>query len=637
MWTSPSLFTGTTWSLLADAPVSRRPLRAAVLAGLAAVAVVAGGCAGWPFGTGAQEAYQAVRDDDVDALAAALEAGASIDQTDGAQRTLVHHAAVHGSESVAVHLLEEGAGPEASDRDGRRPLHEAAAGGYAAVVERLLAAGAEADVRDDRGRTPLMTAAANGHGAALEALLAAGADPDLRDEQGATALSLASAARYDSVSARLRQVSTRPAWPSALVGGVRAGDVETLAWMIDRGLPVNAAWQDGEEFVSLADIAAEASPRAASLLLGHGAELHRDGTDSLVAAALEGNRKHVERLLAEGADPDAEVVGGDADGRTLIMEVARLGHREVLDALLDAGADPAQQDQFGADALWHAARGYLSRADRAAGLERGGSRAPVLQALVAAGAEPGRGDDHGFTALHAAAAWGDEAAVDVLLDAGAPIEEADRNGRTPLVVAAQQGNEEAVFRLLRAGADPAAVDRIGATAVTYARLAESMADTDGLADRIREAGGGKATGPRQGTPPLTVGGAHDRIMRLDQPVAIYDRFGYHGEADTGILPYATTCRSHACLLPPVARLPAGTTVELVHRAVSGEGGVHGVYLVQEPGLRGLLFEDALYGGWPVTGAAESEIDLGRVAHIRSMEWVEAFEVDLPAATGGLFW
>ncbi len=315
----------------------------------------------------------------------------------------------------------------------------------------------------------------------------------------------------------------------------------------------------------------------------------------------------------------------------------RLGRLDAVSVLLEAGADVARTDAHGAGALWHAAAGRLAPQDRAAGLRREASRKAVVKVLLEGGAEPGHSDRHGFAPIHAAAASGGEEAIDALLDAGADVAETDRNGRTPLIVAAQQGHAEAVARLLDRGADPRAVDRLGATAVTYARLAVARGAQREVLHHIREAGGRRGPGPREDTPILSVEeGGVSRIMRLDEAVAVYDSAGYE-DHKARLLPYTTACRSHGCLVPPVAVLPAGTVVELIHREAAEQGRLHGVFIVQEPGLRGLMFEDFVYGAWPPAGEAVTEVSIGRVAHIRGMGWVDHFDVDLPAATGGLFW
>ncbi|MCG5532716.1 ankyrin repeat domain-containing protein [Halorhodospira sp. 9621] len=595
-------------------------------------------CGAWPLSPAQQEAFNAARDGDAATLERALDGAADVQATDGSGRGLLHYAALNGEAGVVELLIErsDGADLELRDDGGRVPLHEAAAGGHTEAVAALLSAGVAVDPVDGDRRTPLMLAARSGDPRTVEALLAAGAEPDRQDADGATALSMASAARYPRVAAQLREVSERPAAPWALIGVVRAGDVETLAWMLDRGLPVDLAWQDGDDFLSLADIAAESSPRAAALLLRRGAQLHGDGTAALVAAALHGDADQVAELLGEGVDPDVTVRGGDAEGRTLLMEAARLGYDEVVADLLAAGADASAVDEHGADALWHAAVGYVSPGDEQAGLERDADRGTVVRTLLEAGVAPSSGDRHDFAAIHAAAARAEAKTVEALLDAGAGLEQTDRNGRTPLIFAAQAGNEATLAALLARGADPRAVDALGATALTHARLAESRGMAEEAVTAVREAGGGKAVGPRQGTPGLSVGGDHQRLMRLDAPVAIFDSAGYDGHS-ARFLPYTTACRGHGCLVPPVVVLPAGTTVELVAREAAEDGRLHGVFLVQEPGLRGLLFEDYLFGAWPPDGTAVSEISVGRVAHIRGMDWVEIFDVDLPAATGGLFW
>ena len=632
---SRSLSTATTWWSWTSA--GRVPGGVLAAPGLALVLAVLllSGCAAWQPDP-RDEALQALREADAAALEAALEAGADPGAPGPDGRTLLHHGALAGGERAASLLVSRADDLDGTDTQGRTPLHEAAGQGHEAWLRALIQAGAEVDVADAQGRTPLMAAAAAGEGAAVEILLDAGADADRHDGDGATALALASAARYPAVAERLREAGREPAGSEALARVARAGDLRTLAWMLERGASTEGLWQRGDTFHSLADIAAGTSPRAGALLRDHGVELQRTDGAALAVAALRGDAAAVEALLERGVDPDVQIGSGDAGRRTPLMEAARLGHVAVVEALLEAGADPAARDEHGADALWHAAVRYRTEADARAGLERGDGAEAVVEALLAGGASPGRGDRHELAAIHAAAAWGSAGLVERLLDAGAGLEQTDRNGRTPLILAAQNGNRDAMEVLLERGADPRAMDHLGGTALSHGRLAAQRTGDSVWLEDLVAAGAARAPEPEADTPPLSVGGGHGRIMRTDEAVAVYDSAGY--EAHEGrLLPYTTSCSGHGCLIPPVAVLPEGTVVELLRREVADEGRLHGVFLVQERGLQGLLVEDFRYGAWPAAGEAVSEVSIGRLAHIRRMPWVEAFEVDLPAVTDGLIW
>lgn len=589
------------------------------------------------WGEPQRAAIEAIRDDDHAALVEALDSGIDPAAADQHERTLLHYAAVYGRERAVALLLERGVATDPVDAAGRHPLHYAVEGGHERATLRLLGVAQRIDVADEQGRTPLMIAALRGESRLLEALLAAGADPDRRDAAGATALSLAAAARHRVAAARLREVSRQAAAAPAVADVVRARDIETLRWMLAHGLNPEATWMEQGRRVNLADIAVAESAQIAALLQRYGVRPLTAGSAALAAAVLSGDEAAVEALLARAVDADAAVPGGEVGGRTVLHEAARLGRVAIIEQLLEHGADPARPDAYGADALWHAAVGYVASGDAVAGLERAASRSETVLALLAAGATPGGGDHYGFAPLHAAAAWGDGESVAALLNAGAPLEQQDRNGRTALTFAALFGNHETVEELLSRGADPSPVDHWGGTPITYARLAAAMAGDAAARTALREAGGGKAPGPRRGTPPLAIGLDERRLMQLDRAVAIYDSAREEDEQRGRLLPYTTTCSGYSCIYPPIVVLPRGTVVELLYREAGDDGRLYSVYLVQEAGLRGLLFEDSFFGEWPPAGAASSEVTIGRIAHIRSMRWVEAFDIDLRAVSGGLIW
>lgn len=68
---------------------------------------------------------------------------------------------------------------------------------------------------------------------------------------------------------------------------------------------------------------------------------------ALAAAARQGQDDAVERLLAAGADPDAQ----DARGATALMEATRAGHYATVQRLLKHGARKDLVDAEGRTAL----------------------------------------------------------------------------------------------------------------------------------------------------------------------------------------------------------------------------------------------------------------------------------------------
>src|SRR5580700_11005245 len=78
-------------------------------------------------------------------------------------------------------LLERGASANAVDQYGVSPLMLACVNGNASVVERLLKAGADPNSASPGGETALMTASRTGSAAAIKILIAHGANVNLAE------------------------------------------------------------------------------------------------------------------------------------------------------------------------------------------------------------------------------------------------------------------------------------------------------------------------------------------------------------------------------------------------------------------------------------------------------------------------
>ena len=157
----------------------------------------------------------------------------------------------------------------------------------------------------------------------------------------------------------------------------------------------------------------------------------------------------IERLLAEGADPNSK----DKNGRTSLMEAASGGYTDTVRALLHAGADVNATDMVGWTALFWAA---FSR------------RTDTLRALVAKGADINAKDYEGRTALFWAASSGYTDIVRVLLEKGSYVDARDSHGWTALMTAADLGHSDTVRALLDKGADVHVHGKDGSTAQSLA-------------------------------------------------------------------------------------------------------------------------------------------------------------------------
>ncbi len=197
-----------------------------------------------------------------------------------------------------------------------------------------------------------------------------------------------------------------------------------------------------------------------------------------------GNLERVERLLADGVDPDV-LISGDyraseaprLHGQTALMEAAWLGYEELARLLLQAGADPlvrevSEQEHFSGDTALHkaATQGHagivrlLLEAGVPVDIEgQGGSTAlsrtaddlETFRLLTEHGADLEKAGGATRMLDSTASSRSTEMAA-LLLSLGADIEGLPgkrQHGYTPLWAAAVGGYEEMVLFLLEQGAD----------------------------------------------------------------------------------------------------------------------------------------------------------------------------------------
>lgn len=165
-------------------------------------------------------------------------------------------------------------------------------------------------------------------------------------------------------------------------------------------------------------------------------------------AAKLGPPEVLERLLAEGADPDAQ----DDFGHTPLHAAAFTGDPELVRTLLRHGANPRARDRHGVPALLRAVRML---------------RREMAELLLDAGAEVGGRDSFGATPLHYAAKSGRVELMELLVARGAELSAVDGTGRMPVQWAQdpgaagwllEQGAEHTLDLAVRCGG-PALLDR----------------------------------------------------------------------------------------------------------------------------------------------------------------------------------
>jgi ankyrin repeat protein len=170
--------------------------------------------------------------------------------------------------------------------------------------------------------------------------------------------------------------------------------------------------------------------------------------EALAEAAKAGDELRIRKLVADGANPNAQ----GARGLPLLQWAMLNQSRRGFEALLAAGADPTRGDAGGTTAMHLAAQ----------------ADSPYwLETLLARGVSPDTPNTiTQATPLMAALMAERPENADRLLKAGAKVDLADRQGDTALHVAAQINEAGRVLQLLEAGANPT---RKNAQGVTFQR------------------------------------------------------------------------------------------------------------------------------------------------------------------------
>ncbi len=189
---------------------------------------------------------------------------------------------------------------------------------------------------------------------------------------------------------------------------------------------------------------------------------------ALLTAALQGDKDHITKLLADGADIDAT----DNDGRTSAMIAVHTNQLDIFKLLLEKGADINIRDNRSDNPLLYAgAEGMLDfvKISVAAGadtsiLNRFGGTALIPAAdrghvdiveelLTSSDVNIDHVNNLGWTALLEAIILGDggkahQTIVELLIQHGADIQLADSNGISPLQHAQNRGYQEMVEMLM---------------------------------------------------------------------------------------------------------------------------------------------------------------------------------------------
>ena len=436
-------------------------------------------------GDGATALHWAAYWDEVEIAGLLLDAGADVNAANDLGVTPLWAATENGRAPMVRRLLDAGADPNLPLLSGETPLMTAARVGAAEVAGLLLEAGADADATGARSQTALMWAVAQRHPAVVEALLAHGAAVDARSDVWTEVVKTTPEPWNPEYVTEVAQGGYTP-----LLFAARVGDLASAKLLVEAGADVDDAPPYG---TSATVVAAHSGHGAvAAYLLEQGADPNaaEAGYTALHAAILHQDAALVRALLDHGADPDATVmtstpVRRDAVdfylhpsyvGATPFWLAARFGAPGIMHMLAERGGNPRvthhptywpgslsvrderTQVREGATTALMAAVGLGGRnplvaVDR---LGRIAESAPVrstrrepdpaaheavvfeaAQLTLALGVDVDTANARGDTALHAAAARGYDAVIELLVANGADLNVTNADGQTPLDVASR--------------------------------------------------------------------------------------------------------------------------------------------------------------------------------------------------------
>ena len=247
----------------------------------------------------------------------------------------------------------------------------------------------------------------------------------------------------------------------ALISAVSAGDTETVADLIDRGVPIDTKDDEGWSLLHLAAWGGHVTTMR--LLIRRGCDV--DSVDSrgltpLHCAATMGQTKAVRELIRKGASKS--VVAGYYG--TPLHRAALNGHVETAVAMLEEGCPLDVVSGSEATVLHFAASG---------------GNVELLKELVVKGCDMNAMKANGCTPLHSAAGHGRTEAVRELIKLGAQKSVVAGDYGTPLHQAAIKGHVETAVAMLEEGCP---LDVVSGSEATVLHFAAS----GGNADLVKE-------------------------------------------------------------------------------------------------------------------------------------------------------
>ena len=408
----------------------------------------------------------AVHNGDVEALKAALTAGADVNaRLNQTESTALIESARLGKTSCLQFLLEAGADIEARDILGDTPLMLAArywstpcgtSGNSSAECAKILIA-AGADVNACRKKSPATVcsmAAKGGSTECLQYLIQAGAEVQKTPDCGAFALDEAIDSGASECLKLLLEAGgmlsahgSNPIITSALIRAARMGQASCLKVLLEAGADIEACdakgytplmtaviyWQKPYPRHTLQPENANTSAECAKILIAAGADVNacsKTQPDYVLSCAAEGGSPECLKSLMQAG---AEVQKTHDKGLLALKTAVEAGHSECLKLLIEAGAEGCNRTRCAQDlAASAAAHGHTE----------------CLKLLIESGVDVSHGE-----ALIVAAERGKSECVKILVEAGADINATNSRGETALMYMVENGYADAVKLLIAAGAD----------------------------------------------------------------------------------------------------------------------------------------------------------------------------------------
>ncbi|HTG01276.1 MAG TPA: ankyrin repeat domain-containing protein [Nitrospirota bacterium] len=232
----------------------------------------------------------------------------------------------------------------------------------------------------------------------------------------------------------------------ALIIAILKGNVRVSKAIISAGANLNTA--DGTGMVPLEAATIKNLPEVVRGLISGGADVRKDGPDTLIIASRWGYTEIVKDLLQAGVGTTGE------KGVKAMSLAADFGHTAVVKLLLEKGAQVNAKDFAGYNPLARAAES---------------NQKETVLLLIERGGDINNRDNYGMTPLMRAIQYGRTEMVTLLLDKGADKNVKDNQGKTALMWAVRENQPDALRSLVKAKADSSATDNEGQTAMSLAQ------------------------------------------------------------------------------------------------------------------------------------------------------------------------